>query len=114
MNDIKEFLVDDVDVERLERKLTMLPNYFLTVSKEKNLNLKRITKISTICGLLNIEQVGKTLFCEYRKLLSLYLTIPTTTATVERTFSALNRIKTYLRCTMTQQRLNHVIILHIQ
>jgi DNA repair protein RadC len=60
--------------------------------------------------LLNIEQVGKTIFCEYCKLLSLYLTIPTTTATAERSFSALNRIKTYLRCTMTQQRLNHVIL----
>jgi hypothetical protein len=41
------------------------------------------------------------------------LTIPTTTATAERSFSALNQIKTYLRFTVTQQRLNHVIIPHI-
>jgi hypothetical protein len=41
------------------------------------------------------------------------LTIPITTATAERSFSALNRIKTYLRCTMTQQRLNYGIIPHI-
>jgi hypothetical protein len=91
----------------------MLPDYFSTVNKEKNLNLKRITKISTIRELLNAERVGKTLFCEYHKLLLLYLTIPTTTATGERSFSALNRIKTHLHCTMTQQRLNHVIIPHI-
>ncbi|CAF1474490.1 unnamed protein product [Rotaria sordida] len=113
LNDIKEFLVDDIDIDQLERELTMLPDYFSTVNKQKNLNLKRITKISTICELLNIEPVGKNLFCEYRKLLLLYLTIPTTTATAERSFSALNRIKTHLRCTMTQQRLNHVIIPHI-
>jgi hypothetical protein len=62
LNDIKEFLVDDVDVERLERELTMLPDYFSTVNKETNLNLKGITKISTICELLNTEPVGKTLF----------------------------------------------------
>jgi len=62
LTDIKEFLVDDIDVERLERELTMLPDYFSTVNKEKNLNLKRITKISTICELLNTEPVGKTLF----------------------------------------------------
>ena len=37
LNDIEEFLVDDVDVERLERKLTMLPYYFSTVRKEKTL-----------------------------------------------------------------------------
>ncbi|CAF4989653.1 unnamed protein product [Rotaria sp. Silwood1] len=113
LNDIKEFLVGDIDIDQLERELTMLPDYFSTVNKQKNLNLKRITKISTICELLNIEPVGKNLFCEYRKLLLLYLTIPTTTATAERSFSALSRIKTHLRCTMTQQRLNHVIIPHI-
>jgi hypothetical protein len=53
------------------------------------------------------------MFCEYSKLLSLYLTIPVTTATAERPFSVMNRIKTYLRCIMSQQRLNHVIIPHI-
>ncbi len=53
------------------------------------------------------------MFHEYNQLLLLYLTIPVTTATAERSFSALNRIKTYLRCTMTQHRLNHVIIPHI-
>ncbi|CAF2675289.1 unnamed protein product [Rotaria sp. Silwood2] len=113
LNDIKEFLVGDIDIDRLERELTLLPDYFSTVNKQTNLNLKRITKISTICELLNTEPVGKNLFCEYRKLLLLYLTIPTTTAAAERSFSALNRIKTHLRCTMTQQRLNHVIIPHI-
>ncbi len=35
LTDIKEFLVDDIDVERLERELTMLPDYFSTVNKEK-------------------------------------------------------------------------------
>ena len=53
------------------------------------------------------------MFYEYNQLLLLYLTVPVTTATAERSFSVLNRIKTYLRCTMTQQRLNHVIIPHI-
>ncbi len=45
--------------------------------------------------------------------ISVYLTILVTTATAERSFSVLNRLKTYCRCTMTQQRLNHVIIPHI-
>ena len=53
------------------------------------------------------------MFYEYCKLITLYLTAPVTTATAERSFSVLNRIKTYLRCTMSQQRLNHVIIPHI-
>ena len=30
----------------------------------------------------------------------------------ERTFSALRRIKTFLRSSMTQERLNHLLVLH--
>lgn len=42
----------------------------------------------------------------------MYLTIPVTTATAERTFSALKRVKSYLRSSMTQERLNHCVIMH--
>ena len=35
-----------------------------------------------------------------------------TSATAERTFSMLRRLKNYLRSTMTQQRLNHIMLLH--
>jgi len=31
----------------------------------------------------------------------------------ERTFSAMRRVKSYLRATMTQERLNHLMVLHI-
>ena len=31
----------------------------------------------------------------------------------ERSFSALCRVKTYLRTTMTQSRLNHLMVLHV-
>ena len=45
-------------------------------------------------------------------LFQLFLILPATNATSERSFSALHRIKSYLRCTMTQARLNHLMILH--
>ena len=35
-----------------------------------------------------------------------------TSSTTERTFSTLRRLKNYLQCTMTQEQLNHVILLH--
>ena len=41
------------------------------------------------------------------------MTIPVTSATAERTFSVLQRMKTYLRSTMTQEKLNNVMLLHI-
>ena len=49
---------------------------------------------------------------EIHKLLLIFLTIPVTTATAE-SFSALKHIKTYLRNSMSQQRSNHCMILHI-
>ena len=46
-------------------------------------------------------------------LLKLILVMPATNAVSERSCSALKRIKTYLRATMGQKRLNHLMILHI-
>ena len=39
--------------------------------------------------------------------------MPATNATCEHSFSALRRVKTYPRATMGQERLNHVMLLHI-
>ena len=39
--------------------------------------------------------------------------MPATNAVSERSFSALRRVKTYLRSTMKQTRLNHLMILHV-
>ena len=39
--------------------------------------------------------------------------MPATNATSERFFSALRRVKNYLRGTMTQQRLNNLMVLHV-
>ena len=47
------------------------------------------------------------------KLVRIYPTIPVTTATGERSFSALRRIKTYLRSTVSHQRLNNVMLLSV-
>ena len=50
---------------------------------------------------------------EVMVLLKLILVAPATNATSERSFSALRRLKTYLRSTMSQQRLNHCAMLNI-
>ena len=45
--------------------------------------------------------------------LKLVLVMPATNATSERSFSTLRRLKTYLRNSMTQQRLNNLMVLHV-
>ncbi|KAJ8874176.1 hypothetical protein PR048_025018 [Dryococelus australis] len=39
--------------------------------------------------------------------------VPASAASSERSFSALRRLKTYLRVTMKQKRLTHVMLLHV-
>ena len=53
------------------------------------------------------------LVCEVAHLVKFVLLMPATNAVSERSASAMRRIKTYLRTTMTQRRLNYLMILHI-
>lgn len=53
-------------------------------------------------------------FSEVYKLAQLISTIPTTTASVERSFSSLKRIHTYCRLTQTQERMNNLSIISIE
>nr|XP_033788667.1 zinc finger MYM-type protein 1-like [Geotrypetes seraphini]XP_033788668.1 zinc finger MYM-type protein 1-like [Geotrypetes seraphini]XP_033788669.1 zinc finger MYM-type protein 1-like [Geotrypetes seraphini]XP_033788671.1 zinc finger MYM-type protein 1-like [Geotrypetes seraphini] len=53
-------------------------------------------------------------FSETYKLVTLILTIPSTTATVERSFSALNRVKNYCKNTIGQERLSSLAKLSIE
>ena len=46
-------------------------------------------------------------------MVSLLLVMPATNAESERSFSAVRRIKSYLRSTMSQQRLDHLMVLHV-
>ena len=39
--------------------------------------------------------------------------MPATSAVSERSFSALKRVKTYLRSTVGEGRLNHLMVLHV-
>ena len=45
--------------------------------------------------------------------MKLVLVMPATNATSERSFSAMRRVKSYLRLTMGQERLNYLMTLHV-
>ena len=70
------------------------------------------------CGIIKIlaEMEKNNLlksFTEIAKLLNILIAIPMCLTEVERTFSALKRINTYLRNTMGQPRLNFLSVLLI-
>ena len=60
---------------------------------------------------MSIEVRG--LFDQVEKLVRLLLVVPLASAEAERSFSALKRLKTCLRSTMTQQRLNNISVGHV-
>jgi hypothetical protein len=63
--------------------------------------------------LSNMTPECRGIFREIEKLVRLLLVFPSSSAEAERSFSSLRRLKSWLRSTMSQTRLNHVCILHI-
>ena len=61
----------------------------------------------------SLGNARKPLLSEICTLGKLMLVVPATTAVSERSFSALKRVKTYLRSTTGEGRLNHLMLLHV-
>ena len=59
------------------------------------------------------EHSVRSLFPQVLVLLKLLLVCPVSSCECERSFSTLRRLKTWLRATMTQRRLNHISICHV-
>ena len=64
----------------------------------------------------HLEEMNSTeraLLSEVVLAMKLILVMPATNASSERAFSAMRRVKSYLRSSMTQERLNHLMLLHV-
>lgn len=113
LSSVCSFFGDDISETQLQQQLCMLPNMIEVVKKEEKFKtLKKVTKLSTLCEIFAEKEKYSALFPDIVKLLQILLTIPVSTASAERSFSALRRLKTYLRSTMAQERLNSVIVLN--
>lgn len=77
----------------------------------QNVSIKSVTNVRTIAEGMNKSTIYKKMLGEVDKVLKIYFTVPVTTATAERSFSALRRLKTYLRNTMNQQPINVICTL---
>lgn len=82
----------DIDVHKPELQLRMLPDLVSAFRKSENLTHLIITKVSTVADMLREVSMSWDVFLEVDKLLRLYLTIPVTSYTAERSFSSLRRI----------------------
>lgn len=100
----------DVDSNRLQIQLSMLPGLLLQQDKETSDGKIMKNVISALKDLRDASAV----FSEVKTLMKIPLVLPSSSASAKRSFSALRRIKTYLHSTMTQSRLNSAALLHIQ
>ena len=62
---------------------------------------------------LSLSQTERGLISEVITVLALIVVVPSTNAISERSFSAMHKVKAYLWSTMGQQRLNHLLLLHV-
>ena len=94
------------DLHALEMQLQIFATNF--TMEGRNTSIKDILKY-----LRNISSAQRALLSEICVIAKLILVMPPTNAISERSFSALRRVKIYLRSTMKQTRLNHLMILHV-
>ena len=94
---------------KLETQLSLLPDMVQSMGYD--------TSRFDIADLLDFFQslgnAHKLLLCEICILGKLMLVMPATNAVSERSFSALTRVKTYLRSATGEARLNHLMLLYV-
>lgn len=103
---IMSFFKDDFD----ENSLVLHQQMFLSQVKIQKVTIKSLTDV---VDYLKVNSNLCDFIPEFMKLIRIILTIPSSSCTAERSFSALRRLKTYLRASMTAHRLNHIAVLHI-
>ena len=104
LSSVCDFFREDIDRERLRTQLLVLPE----LCKRQS-----VTKVGELKSHLVDLGLSAYMFSEVQTLLKLFYVIPGSSATAERSFSVMRRIKNYLRTTMTSQRLNSVMLLHV-
>ncbi len=108
------FYKDDFNQELLRAQLQKFGVHFQQLQgrpTEENSTNPTIFDVKTYFLSLSPGQMA--LLSQVRRLLQLVLVMPATNATSERSFSALRRVKSYLRSAMGQERLNYLMLLHV-
>lgn len=106
---------NDINLPRLSIQLQMLPDLIRTRNRMGTtaIPIKEVTNLRTLCDIINELSISKEMFLEVIRFLKIFYTLPVTTSTTECTFSALRRLKTFLRSTMSQERLNSTMMLFV-
>jgi hypothetical protein len=103
---------NDIDAAQLSTQLQILGTSFSdsTVTSSEVADKASVTIHYVFEYLRNLSESQQFLMEQVCNVARLLVTLHATNSTSERSFSAMRRLKTYLRSTMSQPRLNHVMI----
>ena len=104
-NHVTTFYKNDIKKSLLE---IQLPTVKISLRSEKKMNISEVLEKFRSLG-----PARKNLLSEVIKVVKLLLVMPATNAISQRSFSSLKRVKTYLPATMKENRLNHLMTLHM-
>ena len=113
------FPIDDlthpsIDKEKLRVQLDDLPTVLGLYNVGRKKKIASISRISTIAEIFNSLPAAKQRCSEVHKVIKLYYTVPLTSSTCERKFSAMRRLKTWLRGNTGANHLNDIMFSNIQ
>jgi hypothetical protein len=97
----------DFDPQKLLQDMLMVP----IIIKQSGCSAKRIEEV--VLAFQKAPSSSLVFVPHFTKLLRLLLTFPYSTATAERSFSTLRRLKTRLRSTMSQERISDMAVCNI-
>ena len=107
---LPSYIKGDIDRARLNAQLLMIPD-MIKIAFDGS--FKKVTTVRTLTDAMNKSEIYKGMLSELDKLFKLYMTLSVTSATAEQAFSSLRRIKTFLRSTMMQCRLNNLFVYYM-
>jgi len=96
----------NVSMECLNSEMTVAKNVVVQ-------NIGSVVNIDITDGIRVLSE-NQTVFLNLQKLFTIVLTIPISSATCERSFRAMKKIKTWPRTSMLQDRFSNLSILYIE
>ena len=105
LKEITRFYCTDTEASMLHVQLQTLATHF----KDET----QVTLQDIVAYFKKLSPPEHQIYSEVLTIVNLVLVNPSKNSVSERSFSAMRRIKTYLRSTMSQQRLNNIMVLHI-
>ena len=109
LSEVTAFFVNDIDEGELQSQLLIFTTKFATECQSG----KKITLVEILSFLRSLSEGQRAFFSQVCTIARLLLVLPSTNAVSERSFSSMRRLKSYLRSTMGQARLNHLMLLSL-